>query len=265
MRVPVVYTMGKVASSSVAEAIVRAGLRCHDIHTLDPQHLLKMARDRLARGEYPPYHVCVTMAWESEIRDPSQCVYISLVRDPIARNISAYFQNFPISADRAEAPPEGVIAAFRAAYPHAIPARWFDRSFRRFLGIDIYRILFDKARRSAVTEQVVLMRTDLDDAEKSRLLSAALGREIDVARKNVGEQKHYSGVYQSVLEIAKFPAAFVDAMYSTKFARHFWTDEELAEFKDRWTEASGKTFARIDRPFPDRADRMPRLPAAARS
>ncbi len=264
MRVPVVYTMGKVASSSVAGAIVRAGLRCHDIHTLNTQLLLKQARDRLDRGQYPPNHVCVTMAWQNEIRNARRCIYVSMVRDPIARNLSAYFQKLHVGGDSLNAA-EASVAAFRATYPHLLPIHWFDKEFKRFLGIDIYDIPFDKARRFAVTERFLLMRTDLDDAEKSRLLSAALGAKIDVERENDSARKPYSSIYQSVLESTKFPAAFVEAMYSTKFARHFWTDEELAEFRERWTEASGKTFARIDRPFPDRADRMPPLPATARS
>lgn len=269
MRLPVVYTMGKVASSSVTQAIVRASVRCHDIHTLDPQHLLKMARARLDRGEYPPFHVCVSMAWEAEIRDTNGCVYISLVRDPIARNISAYFQNFPISAERAEMPlkvAEEVVAAFRERYPHPYPARWFDNEFRRFLGIDIYSVPFDRIRRNVATEQFLLMRTDLNDAEKSRLLSKAIGSRIHVERQNVGEWKGYSQIYQSVLEIAKFPAAFVDAMYATPFARHFWTDDELAALRDRWTEASGKTFVSVDQAVPDRLkDRRPLPSAAVRS
>lgn len=260
MKLPVVYTMGKVASSSIAQAIVRAERTVHDIHTLDRAHLVKMAKARLAHGKYPPYHVCVTMAYESEILDRSNCIYISLVREPIARNLSAYFQNLAtlggsIGPDRT---PESVVAAFLKRYPHGFPAHWFDREFKRFLGINVYDEPFDKVHGSVLTDQVLIMRTDLEDAEKGRLLSAALGTEISVPRRNMAENKGYASAYQAVLEAAKFPAPFVNSIYSTPFARHFWTDDELRKFRDRWTAASGKTFVSIDE-----AVRSPAQPASS--
>ncbi len=253
MKLPVVYTMGKVASSSVTDAIARSGRRCHDIHTLSMRHILKLAQDRLTKDQYPTAHVCVTMAWHREITDTGRCIYISLVRDPIARNLSAHFQNIPVSggrhADVSLKAAKAIVEAFRANYPHRFPTSWFDREFKRYLGVDVYSVPFDKVRRRVLTEQFVVMRTDLDDADKSRLLSRVLGCEIDIERMNVGVKKSYARTYQAAQEAAKFPADFVEKIYSTNFARHFWTEDELDAFRRRWTAPSNKTFATVRRLF----------------
>ena len=66
-RVPVVYTMGKVASSSMSLAIERGGLTCYDVHSLDVRYLGDTARKHLAKDEFPPRHVCISMAYRNRL------------------------------------------------------------------------------------------------------------------------------------------------------------------------------------------------------
>jgi hypothetical protein len=38
------------------------------------------------------------------------------------------------------------------------------------------------------------------------------------------------------LEKLKFPKSFVDRNYGLKYARHFYTPEEIVEFREKWEE-----------------------------
>src|SRR5690242_7639081 len=94
LRAPVVYTMGKVASSSVVDAIKRAGRPVYHIHSLRNDRLRKLAHFRLDRDEFPDPWVCEAMAWKERLfRRTDRCFYITLVREPIGRNVSGFFQN----------------------------------------------------------------------------------------------------------------------------------------------------------------------------
>lgn len=238
--VPVVYTMGKVASSSISSAIQAAGMPCHDIHTLNPVVLRRTTRDWLERESFPPPHICVSMAFRDRLLVKRQrCLYISLVRDPLARNLSAYFQNLHLADAeiRDETRARELFTHFLATYPHDHPLTWFDREYGDQLGIDVYETPFDPATGflHVPRHNLVLFRVDCPDAIKSRVLSRLLHRRIEVGRENDGGAKSYRERYDAVKSLAVFPASFTERVYGSQFARHFWTEAELTAFRARWT------------------------------
>lgn len=236
---PVVYTMGKVASSSVSTAIIAAGLPCHDIHSLDAEYLKKSAKEYLDRGQYPPPHICVSMAHRDRLMvKPKRCLYISLVRDPIARNLSAFFQNLheQKAEIRDETDARRMFAKFQETYFHSVPLSWLDREFGKQVGIDVYADSFDHAARYCHIKRsnTVIFRTDCPDETKSAVLSKALGQRIEVKRENDSNNKEYNEIYSNVKLAATFSAGFVDKMYSSKYARHFWSAAEREVMAAKW-------------------------------
>lgn len=241
-RVPLVYTMGKVASSSVSVAIQSAGLPCHDIHSLNPDYIKKAAQASLNRGEYPPPHICVSMAFRDRIfTKKARCLYITLVRDPIGRNLSAFFQNLSAQSEfiRNEQDPQSLFEYFRHTYNHDLPLTWLDREFKKQVGIDVLKLGFDAQKRYAYhpTQNLVVFRTDCPDSEKSRVLTELLGRPITVSRENDGLKKDYRDRYEKVKTVARFDREFVNRVYESRFARRFWSDEERAALAAQWTQA----------------------------
>lgn len=245
---PVVYTMGKVASTSVAGAIRDAGLPCYGIHSLAPEYLRKTAQDWLARDAFPPRHICVSMAYRDRLFvHGEKCLYISLVRDPIARNISAFFQNLYLRPEqiRDENDPQSMFEIFKQSYNHSLPITWFDREFKDQLGIDVFEHPFDHAKKYVHIESknVILFRLDCPDAVKARVLSRALGRKIKIRRQNDSDNKGYAKLYKRVKEEACFSPDFVDEIYASKFARHFWSEEELRNMSAEWKNGRGRVSA----------------------
>jgi len=241
MRTPVVYTMGKVASSAISTAIRRTGRLVHDIHTLNDEVLMREMRVALEENRFPNPHICVSMAWKTrEIASPQRCVYISLVRDPVARNISAYFQNLGrfndalAAAGNGEA--EALLADFMARYPHLFPVEWYDREYRQHLDIDIYdgRFRLEKGYQISHHERVVIFRVDTPDQVKSEVLTRVLGFEVDVQRANEAANKDYRDDYETVRTLAAFDAGLLDRIYGSAFVRHFWAPDEIEAMRARW-------------------------------
>lgn len=59
---PVVYTMGKVVSSSTSKAIQTAGLNCLDILNMNYEKIQDVAQGWISKGQFPPPEICVSMA-----------------------------------------------------------------------------------------------------------------------------------------------------------------------------------------------------------
>lgn len=236
---PVVYTMGKVASSSVSRAILDAELPCHDIHSLAPEYLRRVSQDWLSRGEFPPPHICISMAHRDRLLIKRQkCLYVTLVRDPLSRNLSAFFQNLHLQKAeiRNEADARKMFSTFQETYGHTIPNTWMDREFGDQLGIDVYKRRFDTEKKHVVLRgmNTVIFRVDCSDKVKSNVLSRLLGRTITVKRENDSDNKEYHEIYKNVQEVAYFAPEFVARMYTSKFSRHFWSLAERQKMAQRW-------------------------------
>lgn len=241
--IPVVYTMGKVASTAVSQAISAAGLPCHDVHTLDRMQLARRAFGAVVRGRIPQRHLRAALWSHRKLTNQRhRYLYITLVRDPIARNLSAYFENRHLlsAATQGVPDPHQVLTHFCATYAHTQPLTWFDREFKAQLGIDIYaQVLFrEKYYNYDARTNTVIFRTDCTDATKSKVLSQLLQRKITVGRSNLGTQSDYSALYAQVQAVATFDPVFVQQVYNSRFARQFWTASERAAFVTRWSRPS---------------------------
>lgn len=238
--VAVVYGMGKVGSSAVSAALRQAGLVCHHIHTLHRPALIRDARAALEAGELPLRHVSVAMAERAAlVRGRGEVRYVTLVRDPVARTLSAFFENLHRHKGglAAESDPDRLFAAWLEETDHRYGLTWFDREYRDQLGIDVMAHPFDPARRLAQLpgRGPLVMRIDCPGPQKEAALSALYGRPIRIALRNIGADKRYGSAYAAVLARACIPPELADEVYGSAFVRKFWTPEEAGAMADRWT------------------------------
>lgn len=93
-----IYQMGKVGSSSVTEALdALPDVETVHIHYLQPERIHAIQESQTARGLRSPFSHLDRARLILEFFLPLQprLDVISLVRDPVARNVSAFFQNLP--------------------------------------------------------------------------------------------------------------------------------------------------------------------------
>jgi hypothetical protein len=70
---------------------------------------------------------------------------------------------------------------------------------------------------------------DLDACAGAAMLDFLGIERLNLQSKNVGEQKVYGPAYRAFVEQLRLKPNFIEAMHSTRYARHFYTVEELEQ------------------------------------
>ena len=169
---------------------------------------------------------------------------VSMYRDPVARNISSYFQHLDeiwgVRRAHLAVATDDLIRGFFEVFEHDEPLDWFDTELRWAHGIDVHQHPFDHQARWTTVEgdarSLLLMRVDLPDEGKQAALSGFLEHPIPaIPRSNAAEDKAYSDAYRAFKDAIRLPASYLDRLYDHRTARHFYTPGELDGLRARWT------------------------------
>lgn len=243
-----VYQMGKVGSTAVTRSLRAAGVRSR---IYKPHFLTREGMGRAERqyrknwtGGRRALHL-----WESQYlhqrvrrrRDGGKWRVVTLVRDPVARNVSAFFQTFDLDyGHRNEAETERLVDAFLREFEwHDEPLTWLDAELRSVFGIDVYARPFPRSLGYEIYENdvasVLLLRLEGLEQAAPQAFHKWLGLEgFAAVESNVGRAKSYSDSYRSFVENVRLPDSYLDRMYGSRYARHFYSDEEINAFRARW-------------------------------
>lgn len=253
-----IYQMAKGASTTVLEALERVGVKAFRVHFINPEtaRLLRAAvREKRLSVSRIDLHFIGAAIYRGIIRPGLEVKVINLVREPVGRNIAAYFQALDSfwHTERAHEKIglERLIEGFHEKYHHDHVLKWFDAEFKPVLGVDVYEHEFPRESRCLRVRRgpydILLMRVDLDDRSKERHLSEFLGVDgIKLLPANVGAQKPYAAVYRDFLRELRLSEEYVDRMLDSRYARHFFTDEERRALRSKWLRADGAAPARAN-------------------
>lgn len=258
LRDPIlVYQMGKVGSSTVGRS-----LRALDLpRAIREVHLLNDLDDleQRVRDTYP--EPVETLAQIEEGRRLRKLILghreilwhvITLVRDPVQRNVSAFFENLTeVIPDVYERRARNEISlaeirdAFLDRYDHNAPLDWFQSQLEPVFGIDVFATQFDTATGYAIYEaehaRLLLIRLEDLTRRGEAAMCEFLGLDrLDLVTANVGREKRYHDIYQEFEARVTLPASYLARMYDSRFARQFYTDEEIDTFKQRWAKAASR-------------------------
>jgi hypothetical protein len=181
---------------------------------------------------------------------PRKACVISSTREPVGRRLSGAFfrsrkNSEPISVEAALARLTGDRPGERGLTSGArwweLDA-WFDRNVKAPLGIDVFAEPFDQARGWQIYEgehaRLLLIRQ-----ESFASLPEAMGtfyglpvRRAAIPHANAGEGHAYRGSYREAKERIRVPASLLDTVYSARYARHFYSADEIRGFTQRWSE-----------------------------
>lgn len=162
---------------------------------------------------------------------------ITIVREPIARNISAFFQNLHAFALSHEVPTDQLVEAFKTRYPHNVPLEWFDRELNDGVDFDIFAESFDRdarvGRYSKNAFEFLIMRMDAELGRQQTEVSEFVGQPVSLVIENSSKTKPYAAAYQAFKNHLSLEPEYVERMYNSKFAKHFWTENELSQLAER--------------------------------
>jgi hypothetical protein len=217
-----------VASSSITKTLRKAGYQAKHFHYI--------------KGDFNSSESSVSSTIGTASLQDKQRRIITLTRDPVARNISAFFQNLDVFCHAGDARNAGkLIEIFFNKYNQDIPLNWFDREFREATGIDVYKHEFNKELGYSVIGnrglEVLIIKSEISDDNKTAGLRSFLGDACGIraiSKSNVGVDKNYADVYNDFLGSVVFRDGYLDRMYHSKYVRHFYTENEIREFYARW-------------------------------
>jgi len=259
----IVHQVGKVGSKTVELSLIKAyqalGIKVPIYHTHalnDFEIRRRTAMQEQERGQRDPESTLAALEYGEQIRkeideNPAQhWNLVSLVRDPIARNIGIFFHvlseyipnwlerytNGKLSLGEVQA----LFLSMALAYKDL--DNWFSRQLKAVpaFGIDVYETSFPheigyKIYPGAAQASLLLIRLENLNECAERAMHEFLGLENFVLHNtNVGTEKDYADLYRAFRE-QLLPMEYVQSIYNTQFARHFYTEAELLIFAKRWT------------------------------
>ncbi len=237
----VVFSMAKTGSSAIAAALRAANAGAvHHVHDLDPEFLAREEAEYRWGGR--PWRI-----WDAQrlLRRPptvdAPWRVVSIVRDPIAQTMSAFFQP---GSRRGYLHPTATVASLQARFGDRLdhlPLRWFGTHVQPTLGIDVYATPFERelGYQIMTTPMVRLLLLRCEDlAVAPAALAELLGRDepIDVPRVNVGADKDYAELYEAFRVAVRPDKAQLDRAYGSRLVQHFYSNDEIARFHALWSE-----------------------------
>ena len=242
----IVFQMGKVGSKSIELSLAGAGVKnVHHLHHLDVYGGVVFPDKKLRGRRDIQNTIAHARKVKAEIDAADSVKIISLVRDPIARNISAFFENFSANfgknKDGNVLSTESIINQFLSRYNHLNCLSWFDINFKRFLDLDIYATPFHHVTKqlafSSGKYDVLILRAEDEDSFKEASLRELMGmKTLSVLRKNSTKEKGSSiyKAYKTVRKNIRFEKSLLDTIYKSQLVTHFYTEDEVHEFRKRW-------------------------------
>jgi hypothetical protein len=169
---------------------------------------------------------------------------ISPVREPIANNVSMFFQlidhylGTPI--DQSDCDIDTIIQIFLDRYMHSRPLTWFDAEVKTTLGVDVFNYEFPIEQGYNIIRDgnvsLLVLKCELDDGSKARAIAEFLGLDdFEMVRSNVTGGKSHATQYAQFQQCLRIPERLLDEMYESKYARFFYSEKERSGFRDRWS------------------------------
>ena len=167
---------------------------------------------------------------------------ITFIREPISRNISAYFHFTVVSFPNLTSKDIPIfIDYFKTQYIRYLPLEWFDLETKPLTGIDVYSKSFNhevgyEIYESEFFDLLVIRTEDIDNSAKKAIERFLQIEKLKIINKNitVDSNRRFSDLYNKFLKEIKFSNEYLDMFYETRYMKHFYTDDEINGFRDRW-------------------------------
>lgn len=241
---------GKTASSTLEKRLEEKMVPYIKTHKLEyPEYLLGSDHRKI---------------WEEgvEERKKKPLKIIIAVREPIARDYSAFWQAFSEGNEMAMEMPI-LHQDFQKTYDGYIKIlmdgsscmksvlgasmifswgdefEWFDEQIKKYLGIDVFQYPFDKEKGYTIIEkgsiQILLYKMERLETILDEVGSFVGSEKLSSINENIGENKWYGLAYSQFRKEVKISKKYVDHYYcGNRKMDHFYSLEEKERFLDKW-------------------------------
>jgi hypothetical protein len=264
-----IYQMGKVGSVTVVRSLKACGVErpIYHCHFLSRQRIAETEQDRkqFFRTENYTY---LKRPWLNEFlvnrlakgSRNGKWKVVSLTREPVARNLSVFFENmmirrfdedrYEISSHYYKIPPtiiepdhlDVLSTLFFEKLNHDSPEAFFQREIEGVLRADIFSLPFPKSKGYCIYESemadILLLRLeDLDRVAGEAFKEFMEIPDFRLVNANVASDKGYASLYEKFKEYVDLPEDYLDRMYGSRYMRHFYSNDEIMMFRKKWCKA----------------------------
>lgn len=248
-----VHQMGRAASMTVTNTIKSLSLKQPVYHT----HWLntRSVKERVERinswkkNGAGPLNVRVAELLSPEINkhlNEREWKIISIVREPVARNVSAFFldierffTDFFERYQNNEISLQDMTDVFINEFPHDMPLDWFDVEIKAPFNIDVFEKKYDDQKGYMLIEHdnvslLVIKLEKLNTCFKTAFLEF-FGKEPEsLVNTHVTNEDKSFGMYKEFLRDVVLPDNYLDRMYDCDYVRHFFSEAEVQTFRKTW-------------------------------
>ena len=236
----VIYTLGKSGSSSVFYTFMKnyPFEKIHHLHFLSDYWIKEVfpntPHERNIHKAEKYYKYVKKNKWK-------KTKYIVLVREPISRDISGFFQNYRLmNIDINKNDIESICKQVQDR-GHDLALNWFDTDFKKFTDFDIFNYDFNKKLGYSIykidsNSEVLIIRTDkLSDVFKISI-KEYLNIDFDeLYNFNISSNKKDGKLINDFKKKYYESNVDLDKTYNSKFVKHFFTDKEIKKYKLMWS------------------------------
>jgi len=228
-----IYQLGKVGSSTIENSIPNS-IHTHTLYGNAPCHVY-MAQQR--RG------IKKLIGWLGDtvkriaIHRRSRVKIITLIREPVDRNISMFFQDlahwiysYAENGDDNTRSNDTMFLhnVFNTSFDHFYFDKWFDNEIKRLTKIDVFSEAFPsdigwKEFRNGKFSVLLIESKNLINNEG--IISQFIGKEVTLKNANSGSGKWYGPVYNK-FKIQFDRKSYKEKLSNTKYYRHFYDDSK---------------------------------------
>jgi RNAse (barnase) inhibitor barstar len=231
------FQMGKVGSKSIERAIRATGYTDILPHLHWQNEIMTTYSDC-----FFTYEEIIKRSEASDLN------FVAGVREPISRLLSGFFESTKdpkssLSVERFQniTKLSSELLLEQMAPQIDLILNWFDHKF--YCDLDVYSVPFDLDSGSLQVQNMngyqarkaFVYRLDKLDTLWGKL-SSFLDMSLVLTHVNKAEEKSGTEEYQNVIKTLKFPKEYLQKVYSSKFCQHFFSEDEIAMFTERWRE-----------------------------
>jgi hypothetical protein len=259
-----VYTMGKVGSSTVVHSLRRAKISrlVYHVHFFSHDQLDHIEKKYERFGQSTAAGVKLSKLFSGNLGhltsshmlsqiELGKTFVVSLVRDPIDTFFSHVFQNPKIHRpfllgndgilckDAVERYVNEHFSNFDGRRGDYI-SNWFDDEFLNYCRIDVYAHPFDHDNGYCIIRKgswnVAVLALENLDVSLSKAISELIGKpiNIDIVSTNRRESSRDAELYREIKGSVRIPADCIHKVYSTKYAQHFFSPKHVDLAMKKW-------------------------------
>lgn len=243
-KVFIIYTMGRVGTVSLRDAIQRTAPYTH----IGVTHYLTETglRDREAFRGNPDRRSRRIREFLHDSNDSTVPHLITLVRDPVARDVSSVAKEAQVRRySGTEGSPSNASDLQRAFFSNGPKTSlgWMDEELGAFLGMNPYAVPFSHEQGYQIRDLDRGRLLILKLSSLSRSFSAAMQQFVgcsfaDPLVRNNSSDGHMGDVNRAFSKALTLSNDLLDTYYNSRFARHFFTEPEREQMRSRWAKPS---------------------------